>query len=172
MSLLKTENGSILITGILILVILSILGLTAMRSTLLQAKMANNLEQQDIAFQAAETGLRRAEAQMSAYSTLPTFSGSSGLYQPASAGGTPRWESVDWSASSACIVYQSINLSTTPPTPEIKCIAEYLTSIADDSNPTVDYSEVTTYYDMIRLTCRGVSPNGRAKAMLQTTYLR
>lgn len=168
----KNERGAVLITGMLILVIVSILGLATMQSTLLQEKMAGNLEQQDIAFQAAESGLRMAEAQMFSYVILPSFNGTGGLYQPTTAGTTPRWEIVDWSDPTEYIEYQAADLSATPPAPEIRCIVEYLAEVDDDGSDSVKFGASTASRDMLRITSRGVSPNGRSVVILQTTYLR
>lgn len=172
-SLLTNEKGAVLITGLLILVVLSILGVTTMQSTLLQEKMAGNLEQQDIAFQAAESGLRAAEAQMFAYVILPSFNGTTvGLHLPAAAGTTPLWETAIWADTTQCVNHQTADLSATPPEPEIKYIAEYVAEIADDGSDSVKFKEGATNRDMLRITSRGVSPNGRSTVMLQATYLR
>lgn len=171
-SLLTNERGAALIAGLLILVILSILGLTTMQSTLLQEKMASNLEQHDVAFQAAESGLRFAEAQMFGYVILPAFNGNNGLYQPTAAGTTPRWETVDWTNVAEYIEYQAADLSTTPPLPEIRCIVEYVAEIADDGGDSVKITAKATSRDMLRITSRGVSPNRHSVVMLQATYLR
>lgn len=170
--LLTNERGAVLVTGLLILIILSIFGMTTMQSTLLQEKMAGNLEQQDVAFQAAESGLRLAEAQMFSYVILPSFTGANGLYQPETAGTTPRWETVDWTNATEYIEYQAADLTATPPTPEIRCIVEYLAEVDDDGSDSVKFTASTANRDMLRITSRGVSPNGRSVVMLQTTYLR
>ncbi len=134
--------------------------------------MAGNLEQQDIAFQAAESGLRLAEAQMFSYTILPAFNGTNGLYKPTTAGTTPLWETVNWADPTKYIEYQTADLTVTPPAPEIKCIVEYLAEIADGGSDSVKLTATTTNRDMLRITSRGVSPNGRAVVILQSTYLR
>ena len=64
MNRLKQQAGFVLITGLLILLMLTIIMLTAMRTAALEERMAGNLKNQNIAFQAAESALREAEGLM------------------------------------------------------------------------------------------------------------
>lgn len=54
--------GSALIISMLLLTVLSLLGVSAMRTTSMQERMAGNLKDRASAFQAAEAGLRAGEA--------------------------------------------------------------------------------------------------------------
>jgi type IV pilus assembly protein PilX len=53
-------GGAVLITGLLILTVMTILGLGSMRGTILQERMAGNLKEQASAFQSAEAALQAA----------------------------------------------------------------------------------------------------------------
>lgn len=55
------QNGALLITALVFLVIMTILGVTVMRLTALDEKMAANYRCSKIAFEAAEAALRHAE---------------------------------------------------------------------------------------------------------------
>lgn len=55
------EKGAVLAIGLLILVIMTLLSVTAMTTTGLENKMAGNLADWNLALQAAEAGLRDAE---------------------------------------------------------------------------------------------------------------
>ena len=57
----RNSNGFVLITGLLVLLMLTIIMLTAMRTAALEERMAGNLRNKNIAFQAAESALREAE---------------------------------------------------------------------------------------------------------------
>lgn len=52
-----------LIVGLIILVVLTMLGVQAMRTNLSQERMASNMRERNLAFQAAESALRVAERQ-------------------------------------------------------------------------------------------------------------
>lgn len=82
------EKGTILFVGLIFLVVLSLLGLTALRTATMQERMAGSMRDRGIAFQAAESGLRAAEKYLAATSSLPsatTFSatacGAKGVYK-------------------------------------------------------------------------------------------
>jgi len=57
----KNQSGIVLIIGLIMLLLLTIIAITAMRVTSLEERMAGNLQNQNIAFQAAESALRDAE---------------------------------------------------------------------------------------------------------------
>lgn len=59
-----SEKGAVLITGLLILVVMTILGLGSMRGTILQERMAGNLKEQASGFHAAEAALQAALTQI------------------------------------------------------------------------------------------------------------
>ena len=69
------QGGAVLIVAMIILVILTLLGVTAMNTTQLQERIASNTQEQVHAFQAAETGLNRAFADNLAYDISGTYTG-------------------------------------------------------------------------------------------------
>jgi len=76
------QRGAVLVTGLIFLVILMLLGTTAMQGTLLEERMAGNLRDEMLAFQAAEAALRSGERFLEQV-TLPEFNGKNGLYHHA-----------------------------------------------------------------------------------------
>lgn len=57
-----TQGGAALIVSLLMLMVMTLIGVTAMQTNLLEEKMAGNFRDTNLAFQAAEAGLRDAEA--------------------------------------------------------------------------------------------------------------
>lgn len=55
------QKGAALIVSLLILLVMTVLGVSAMSTSVLQERMANNHHQRQVAFQAAEAALRAAE---------------------------------------------------------------------------------------------------------------
>lgn len=55
------QRGTILVVSLLLLLVMTVLALTASQTTRLQERMAGNARDLDLAFQAAEAGLREAE---------------------------------------------------------------------------------------------------------------
>lgn len=97
MHVAPAQRGAVLITGLIFLVILMLIGTTAMQGTLLEERMAGNLRDETLAFQAAEAALRSGE-QFLEQVTIPVFSGSDGLFHyrdapaPLDLVGWPSWE--------------------------------------------------------------------------------
>lgn len=54
------QSGTALVMSMVVLVILTILGLSAMRVSVMETRMAGNIQDSTIAFQAAESGLAKA----------------------------------------------------------------------------------------------------------------
>ena len=167
---IQNQRGAALIAGLLILVVLSILGITTMQSSVLQERMAGNLEQRDIAFQLAEAGLRDAEAWITngvgadcidenwsaTVNTLP------GVYRPPNGG---LWTvNNTWTTVANRFEYAGGDLAAGSPLPLY--YIEYLDDFVD--NPFDPMSEVSAA--LFRITSRGVSPNGLSTVVLQSTF--
>lgn len=59
----RHQQGVVLIVGLIIMLLLTIIGLAAVRGSSMQELMAGNVRDRNLAFQAAEAGLRMAESQ-------------------------------------------------------------------------------------------------------------
>jgi type IV pilus assembly protein PilX len=96
----ERQRGSALIISLVFLLLLTILGMGAMQSSTLQERMAGNTRDYNVAFQAAEAGLRAGEAELSAATAIPAYDGSSaGHILPltdVNTGNGGFWESYDW----------------------------------------------------------------------------
>lgn len=173
-SSLHNERGAVLITGLLLVLLLTIMGLASMQGSTLQERMAGNMEQRDLAFQAAEAGLRDAESYIGGLAVLPAFDNTDGHYTPANPGATPRWNTVDWITTTAPTDYRQYAAGDLggAPYPLPRYIIEYVAAVEDDGDDSEAYSASGATSDMLRITSRGVSPNGRSIVRLQTTYLR
>src|SRR3569832_2459392 len=65
------QAGAVLIVSLLMLLIMTLLGITAMNSTTLEEKMAGNMRDRNTAMQASEAALKAAEAALSALANKP-----------------------------------------------------------------------------------------------------
>lgn len=75
------QSGSALIVGIIFLLVMTMLGLTAMQTTSLEERMSGNMRDRDLAAQAAEMALRAGEAE--ALNALGSLSGNGVFAFPA-----------------------------------------------------------------------------------------
>ncbi|HUH95414.1 MAG TPA: PilX N-terminal domain-containing pilus assembly protein [Casimicrobiaceae bacterium] len=113
-TLRAAQRGISLFPSMMFLLVLAVLGVAALNSTLLQEKMAGNAKDTNVAFQAAEAGLRDAEsdvAQNIGPGTVFSASCSTGLCTPPSTWPTPTSldisKAIDWSNADLRRVYGS-----------------------------------------------------------------
>lgn len=74
------QRGSALIVSLVMLLLLSLIGVAGMQTTVMQDRMAANLLDKDLAFQATEAALREAEESL-ADGVPVSFPNSNGLYR-------------------------------------------------------------------------------------------
>ncbi len=85
-----SQRGAALVVSLILLLVVTLIGISGMQSTVLQEKMSGNFKDKNSAFQAAEAALREGEAQAETLSghTGMTATCTNGLCYN-SAGGTP-----------------------------------------------------------------------------------
>jgi len=64
------QRGFALVVGLVLLVVMSLLAVTGVRSTILQERMAGNMHDRNLAFQAAEAALRHGEMNVDALAVV------------------------------------------------------------------------------------------------------
>jgi type IV pilus assembly protein PilX len=83
------QRGSALIVSLVMLLLLSLIGIAGMQTTILQDRMTGNLQDQELAFQAAEAALREAEDTLR-NNPPANFDNNNGLYRVGAAN-RPDW---------------------------------------------------------------------------------
>lgn len=58
------QNGAVLVIALIMLLLLTVIGLSSMRGTSLQESMSGNMRDSSLALQASEASLRRGEAEV------------------------------------------------------------------------------------------------------------
>lgn len=166
-----SQRGVVLIVGLLLLLVLTMLGITSMRSALLEERMTGNVQDKMVAFQAAEAGLRDGELFLQA-PVLPEFNGSNGLYQAGSVTQPPRWTTIDWNSSTAVRAYAGMSGA---PGSLSKARARYfieempaVVTPGESLGADVALDEQGFY----RVTAQAVGVGGSAAAMVQSSFKR
>jgi type IV pilus assembly protein PilX len=75
------QTGSALIVALIFLLLMTLLGTSAMQSSTMQERMASNWRDWNLAFQSAEAGLREGEQFLLDTVALPEFDDTNGLYE-------------------------------------------------------------------------------------------
>jgi Tfp pilus assembly protein PilX len=68
----RDERGAALVVGLVLLLVLTVLGVSGMNTATLELVMANNTQSQQLAFQAAETGIDLAVGNGTYMTNAPT----------------------------------------------------------------------------------------------------
>lgn len=164
------QRGVALVMSLIFLVVLTIIGITSMRNTTLQERMAGAMRDQGLAFQAAEAALREGEDYVRALSKpIALNDPNNGLYHwqnhPA-----PDLENVNWRT-----------VSTTQPeaAAQPSYIIEQLGTSAGGSAVATDSVVESLIADedfakqqgqLFRITARAVGGSSSASVTLQSTY--
>lgn len=161
------QRGAVLITGLIFLVVLTLLGTTALQGTLLEEKMAGNLRDETLAFQAAEAALRSGEAFLEQVA-IPVFDGSDGLYHHASSPAPEPVSWLDWETAGRTADTFIDGVASQP-----RYIIEQLVSVPlMDTGGSAQQSGSSLNTNMFRIVSRGVGGTQAAIVLLQSTYRR
>ena len=158
------QRGTALIVAMVMLLVLTLLGVTAVRNTTLQERMAGNLRDSNLAFQAAERALRDGEKFLRS-PTLPPFTGANGLLvMHDQAGEAAFWSAYDWAgngrAAAGVLEVASAPLYVIEELPPVP--------VAGGSERFGPLPDIGFY----RVTAQGVGGTSDAVSILQTTYRR
>ncbi|KVW93428.1 pilus assembly PilX family protein [Thiobacillus denitrificans] len=164
----QRQAGVALITGLIFLVMLTLIAVTAMQSTTLEERMAGNSRSRDAAFQGAEAAVRAAEVVLSGAS-LPPFNGSTvGYYALLDNGASADyWKSThNWAAQS---VAYSGNLAGVK---EARFVVEALPAGSGSGGDDSLVAKPLSGGEVFRITTRGIGTDGTSSVILQTTFRR
>lgn len=168
------QRGSALIIALLFLLVMTVIGVAGMQGTTQQEKMAGNMRNHNLAFQAAEAALRAGEMFVDPVKIGTTcnrpaasaFNETNGLLQPKSTGGDDGafWMAYDtqWTGgNSRQLASNTLAELAEQPRYVIEDISSLDPLCAAATPPT---------HDCYRITARGVGGTTDAIVILQSTY--
>lgn len=178
---MKKTQGSVLLVSLVLLLIMTIAGLTAIRMTSLEEKMSGNYLNQQMAFNAAEVALLEAESWIN--SSTPDlnsftsdcadgfcFNGSDAVDITVCEAGNDRpWlDSDTWSNSAS---HQVVNLVVEGISARAKYIIEFRCYLAKESNGILpDPASAEDWAMLFRITALATGGSSDARVMLQSTF--
>lgn len=158
------QNGAVLIFCLVFLTILTLMGVSGMESTILEERMSGNMQDNNTAFQAAESALKVAEAWLSASASRPATSddGSTVVWEldamdPDTDDTTGWWSDSDRDAS-----WWSSNAQA----------ATGMQGIASQPLYIIEEFSSAGNRTFHRITARGVGQNSAAAVKLQSIYAK
>ncbi len=167
----KRQSGVVLIISLIMLLLLSLIGVTGMQVTSFEEKMAGNSRNQNLAFQAAEAGLRGAENYLDSMVLPSGFDGTEiGLLSEVTP--DPSYNSLaTWSASNSAEYSSGLAIINSEP----RYIIKYVRDVITDKNTGLNLggygeklsgSQITVF----RVTSRGTGGTDNARVILQSHY--
>ena len=179
----RAQSGMSLFPALMFLLVLSVIGVAALNSTLMQEKMVSNTKDTNLAFQSAEAGLRDDEADVIKNITGGTvFSASCthGLCTPPSTWPSPSSidisKAIDWSNSGLTRSYGAYTSSSALPdvAAQPQYVIEKLSSLpvgpggsAGIGLPGLPLNGGAAY----RLTVLATGARAETRVILQSTFL-
>ncbi|MCV6610880.1 MAG: PilX N-terminal domain-containing pilus assembly protein [Amphritea sp.] len=158
------QQGAVLIVSLIILIVMTVIGLAGMEITSLEEKMAGNIRDRNIAFQAAESALISGEDYLESQVLLPSFTGSNGLYQR----DADLWESINWSDASKVVAVSTAGFGNLA-----ERGAYYIEDVqAAASSDSLELGVPSDNRRFYRVTARAVGQTESAEVILQTVYKR
>ena len=188
---LHRQNGFVLVMSLLFLLLLTIIGVTAMNTTSLEEKMAHNVKDKNLSTQASESALTMVETWLATQSRekvsnafIPALaSPTDGFNRVVQSTDAPIWNTMDWTASSGdFIAYPAVpwgvainnalstSLFAAPP----RYTVEYVTvGQCDKKAPggeSGSYSSTNIPCNVLYITSVGVGGTTAATSMSQSSF--
>ncbi|MBI3772296.1 MAG: hypothetical protein HY272_06320 [Gammaproteobacteria bacterium] len=167
---MKQQHGSALIISLLILLVMTMIGISAMSTATMEEKMSANDRNQKVAFLAAEAGLTEAEAsiaQNNTYQNLQKMSAGehSSIYKMGALSTSSLFDPNKWQAGAGCTVTKVMGNNGNQP-------ACYKVEILEQTTPgeICGYGDCSPKPQLVRITTRGTDSTGIATALVQTHF--
>jgi type IV pilus assembly protein PilX len=164
----RSQAGAVLIVSLVLLLVLTILGVSGVQNTTMEERMAGNYRDRFSAFQAAEAALRVGERAVGVYTTFIAmdFDGSDGTFDSDKFTG-----SADPMDPDNYVNVSAATISGVAATPEF--FIERVPKVPlSNSSLVVGFQGASKDVQYYRITGKGTGSGGRAEVILQSTFHR
>jgi type IV pilus assembly protein PilX len=171
------QRGALLIVGLVMVLLMTIVGMAAIRGTGLQENMAGNMRDRNASFQAAESALREGEAIVAPINrVLPPSDGTKGLFPDQSADPAKSviyWTEAKWVTIATKSLF-AIKGVATPPRYIVEEIYVSPSALAalEGNGIDVDALPTTGAPTPYRISARGVGVTVDTETVLQSIFAR
>jgi len=165
------QRGAALVVALIMLLVMTVLGITAMRVTRMEERMAGNSRDVNLAFQGAEAGLRDSEARIAAMTVRPTTCS----VAPCAIWGIGQWttdprdELPAWWTTNGTEYGAAATQEVTEVVRDPIVVTESLGFIPDSLSVGHGPPEGRNFY---KITANSVGASDTATAVLESTYTR
>ncbi|MDO6748277.1 pilus assembly PilX family protein [Gilvimarinus sp. 1_MG-2023] len=164
------QQGATLIVGLIMVLAITIVGLSAVRGTALQEQMAGNMRDRQIAFQSSESALRQAESQLTGGVAAAPIGQQQGFIESLESSSSAFWQGYEdnWQAQAATYPVDIPGVSQRPVfiVEEVSYYGSGLDGNANDFASLMKAGMDVRY----RVTSRAVGGSTDAQVIVQSTY--
>jgi type IV pilus assembly protein PilX len=167
------EKGFILVTGLIVLLIITIIALYAVANSINGEKVASDIADKQVALQNAETALRVAENNI--YNNISNTS----AFASDCTGGlcivnttTPVWQSITWATDTAHTFTLSGTNAVANTTQQPKYIIELLDTVPAPPGESAKITSGVGTANAYRITAVGWGNKTGTQAMVQSVYVK
>jgi type IV pilus assembly protein PilX len=171
---MKNQRGVALFISLVLLLVLTIIGVSAVQTTSMEERMARNTHDSVLAFEAAEVALRTGETFLrNNVNTTALFppGGNNGLWKASNYGQAERWEQANiWTGTNSVVVPANTIAGVAE---QPRYIIEFVATVQRAENPYLLGTAKDTGDDQIqifRITARGIGGTTNARVLLQSTF--
>ncbi len=172
----KKQQGVALFMALVMLLILTLLGLSSIQSTSMQERMSRNARDSNLAFQGAESAIREAEIMLSNENSLvPYQAANTNGYYDVPGNGDVNLSAFDWDvAANNSRQFATVSTNINGVAAQPKYIIEFIkTVVSDEDRLNIDNIGQDTgsgRTQIFRVTTYGTGGTATAHVMIQTTY--
>ena len=165
----KVQQGASLLIVLILLLIVTLLGLAALRGTVLEERMTANMLDRNLGFQAAESALREGEALAATTPTPPGSGCAAGVCATPAVNAEDRWLDPDFNGwvDATSDLEPSTGAAPAPASYIVEYMGEAPTWPACDRKFPIDALCLAPRY---RITARSSAPD-RADVILQSNFI-
>lgn len=179
-SAFSRQKGTVLIVSLIFLLILTLLGVSSIRNTTLEERMAGNFRSSTAAFQASESALRAGETWLDTnfnVRPVPQNNGGNGIWvfnAPDPVAGTSKawWKEANdaWWTASARVYGHNLSFVSGKNLDPPLYLVEEVGLVKDSLNLGQPKDESGQYF--YQVTARGTGVNTNTVVLLRSTYAR
>ncbi|MDG1204364.1 MAG: PilX N-terminal domain-containing pilus assembly protein [Pseudomonadales bacterium] len=170
------QGGVVLFMSLIMLLIITVLGLSSVQTTSMQERMARSSRDVNLAFQAAESAIKDAETIVEEFASLSDFdaadANTNGLYYEAEFDEESNWKTVDWDAADGNYFTASTTVANVASQP--KYIVEHVKTVVSDEDrlnlDNVGQDTGSGRAQIFRVTVYATGGTDSARVMIQSTY--
>jgi type IV pilus assembly protein PilX len=167
----NAQSGVVLFIALMLLLILSLIGVTVARMQTVEERMARNEHSHQIGVQHAEAALRSAEGGLLSGIYTNFAQNGNGLYDLTAANGSEA-DIIDWTAAGSYLTYAGPAMNAVPTAQPPEFIIENLPPVAvpGDSITAIQYAAPTPPVTVYRITAYATGADQASPTTVQSIF--